>query len=137
MTDIVSLRLAFRQFLGPERFRKFVKTGCEPRLLYWQEVEWAKFVEAHPQFDCPLTELQVVLRICEIHENELLPDKAEIFHGNIDLSPTYTRIHNDLFPHAAQDPISTEGTPCSKSVATVWYCPNCRNARDQWLAHRV
>ncbi len=133
MTDASTLRLAFREFLGAERFRKFVKTGCNNRLLFWQEVEWSKFLETHPHFNRPLVELQAALRICEIHETELLPDTAEIFQGNVDLSPTYVRIRNELFPHAAQDPISTEGSPCTRSVATIWYCRDCRTARDQWL----
>jgi hypothetical protein len=131
------LRAAFESFLGTERFTKFLRTGVVPRLRYWQEVEWRNFVSAHPEFDVPAEEVKDALRVCEIHHLELESEIAEVVQGNIDWDTRYLKIRAELFPHAAQDSISDEGNAAFPSHVQVWYCTNCRNVREQWLAKRA
>ena len=131
------IRQAFEAFLGKEKFEKFVASGFTPRLRFWQEAEWSKFVVANPTFNAPLVELEVALRICELHRVTLLPGTVAIFHGNIDFSHDYLRVRERLFPHAAEDLKSTEGVPSKETRAEVWYCHRCREVRAQWSARRA
>jgi hypothetical protein len=72
MVDAVALRRVFGVFLGDERFRKFVHQGFRRgRLRYWQEQEWNRFIAVHPEFAISTEELEVALRVCELHGQEL------------------------------------------------------------------
>jgi hypothetical protein len=130
----VELRKAFAAFLGEERFRKFVATGWP--LRFWQEQEWHRFSSTHPELASRLDLLQVAIRVCELHGDELQPDQVELFHGCIDYAQDYIDTRDRLFPHAANDPVSTEGTPTQGDHVAVWFCPGCRAAKQQWNARR-
>src|SRR5436305_10464151 len=101
MATAAALRQALADFLGEERFRKFVRQGIHRgRLRFWQEQEWARFTAAHPESAVSLEELAVALRICELHGQELLPDTVEVFRGCIDHTQWYGEARQRLFPHA-------------------------------------
>lgn len=134
MISPIALRTAFKEFLGKERFLKFVRGGCGSRLLFWQEKEWERFVAVYPHFNIPLADLAVALRICGVHDIELLPCEVEIFHGCLDISPAYMRERANRFPFATQDLVSTEGRQCDTESMPSWYCPKCREARAEYLA---
>jgi len=137
MAEAVALRKALAIFLGNERFHKFVKEGVRGgRLRYWQEKEWFRFVAVHQEFAVSLDELALALRICELHDKELLPDTVEVFHGCIDYADWYTEARNRFFPHAASDSWSTEGAPFEEDCIEVWYCPVCREAKAEWESKR-
>jgi hypothetical protein len=133
-----ALRAAFAAFLGDAKFRKFVRQGFHRgRLRYWQQEEWDRFLSAHPEFSVSMGELEAALRICELHDEELLPDTAEVFRGNLDYADWYIEARNRLFPHAAEDMVATEGAPISGERVAVFYCPACRAAKAEWQArHR-
>jgi hypothetical protein len=105
-------------------------------MLYWQEQEWAHFTAAHPEMAVNLGFLEAALRVCHLHGDELQPDSVEVFHGCMDLSPTYVEVRNRLFPHAALDLVSTEGRPLDADQADVWFCPTCRKAAAEWRNRR-
>ena len=130
--EAIELRTAFTAFLGEERFKKVVATGWP--LRYWQEQEWRRFCSAHPELAVGLDVLEVALRVCEVHGDELQPDEVELYHGCIDYARDYIQTRNRLFPHAVNDPISTEGRPVQADRVGVWYCPACRAAKAQWNA---
>jgi len=135
--DAVALRVALESFLGNAQFRKFVRQGFgRGRLRYWQQEEWDRFVAAHPQYEVSMSELETALRICDLHAEELLPDTAEVFHGNLDYADWYIQARTRLFPHAAEDAVSTEGTSITGERVAVWYCAACRAARAEWQAKR-
>lgn len=51
MAEAAALRQALAIFLGPERFRKFIQQFRPSKgLRYWQEQEWSRFLNAHPDF---------------------------------------------------------------------------------------
>lgn len=144
------LLIALESFLGTARFTEFLcaglvnagfpefrHAGLVPRLRYWQEVEWRKFIFVHPEFDIPVEELEAVLRFCEVHRQELHPETVEVFRGNLDWSPRYTQVRSELFPYAEQDPVSSEGNAQFPSHVTVWYCAACRVAREEWITRRA
>jgi hypothetical protein len=119
--EAVELRKAFAAFLGEERFRKFVTTGWP--LRFWQEQEWRRYCSAHPKLALGLDVLEVAIRICEVHGDELQPAEVELFHGGIDYARDYIDTRNRLFPHAANDPVPTEGAVVQRDRVPVWFCP--------------
>ena len=129
MADTKDLRCALTSFLGEDRFRQFVAQGLTPRMRYWQEKEWERFCSAHPEFAVSLEELEVALRICEVHGLELQPDTAALFHGHLTYGPDPDRVR--LYPHAANLPIATGGRPAKEFSTAVWYCQACRVAAQQ------
>jgi hypothetical protein len=135
--EAIELRNAFAAFLGDERFRKFVATGWRRgQLRFWQQQEWDRFCVARPDLKTSLEELQVALRVCELHGDELQPDEVALFPGCIDYAKEYIETRSRLFPHAATAPISTEGVPMEGDRIAVWYCPSCRRAEEKWSARR-
>jgi hypothetical protein len=139
MAEATALRQAFAVFLGDERFRKFVRQGFHRgRLRYWQEQEWDRFTANHAEFAVGMEELEVALRICELHGQELLPDTVEVLRGCVDYADWYIEARNRLFPHAALGPVSTEDAPFENERVDVWYCPGCRQAEAEWQeSHRA
>lgn len=134
--DHVLFRAAFRTELGEERYRRFVAAGTTPRLRYWQEVELKKFFVAHPEYQMDVTRLADALRICELHDGLLQSEVVEVLDGYIDVSQTYLDARRDTFPHAAADPVSTEGRMNMPARVSVWYCTACRAVRTTWMNER-
>lgn len=135
--EVIELRKAFAAFLGDERFTKFVAAGWRRgRLRYWQEQEWRRFCAARPDVRAGLDDLEVALRICELHGDELRPDEVELFHGCLDFAQEYVEMRNRLFPHATSGPVATEGSPMGGDRIGVWYCPSCRSAEEKWNSRR-
>lgn len=137
MGNAAALREALAAFLGDGQYRKFVQQGVyRGRLRYWQEEAWGRFAAAHPEFVVGPDELAAALRVCHLHGDELRPDTAEVFHGCMDLVQWYVEARNRLFPHAAQDVVSTEGRPFEGDRIGVLFCPSCRAAREAWESRR-
>ncbi len=133
MAKSAALRQALAEFLGDGQYRKFIERGMRRgRLAFWQEQEWNRFSQAPPEFVVSPDELAVALRVCHLHGDELQPDTAEVFHGCRDLAQQYVEARNRLFPHAAEDAVSTEGQPVQGDRIEVWFCPSCRKAAAVW-----
>ncbi|MEM7783029.1 MAG: hypothetical protein AAF623_06730 [Planctomycetota bacterium] len=52
MTTSAEIRRHFREFVGEQKYQKFVVT-CQSsgnRLRYWQEDAWREFTSSHPEF---------------------------------------------------------------------------------------
>lgn len=137
MADAAALRQALAAFLGDAQYRKFVQQGTPGgRMRYWQEEAWGRFAAAHPEFAVGVGELAAALRVCHLHGDPLQSDTAEVFHGCMDLAGWYVEARNRLFPHAAQDVVSTEGRPFEGDRVGVLSCPSCRVARTEWESRR-
>jgi hypothetical protein len=135
-TDHALFRATFRSFLGDERYRKFVAAGTRPRLKYWQESELAEFFRSHPEHQMDAKELESALSICELHDVLLQSELVDVLDGFVDYSCEYLQAKRDAFPHAAADPISTEGRTDMPARTSVSYCTKCRAARATWVSTR-
>ena len=135
MRDPVALRKAFAAFLGEERFFKFVRRGVKPRLKFWQEQQWEAFLTANSHIQADMADLEIALRICEVHGSELQPCTVETFDGCILLSQDYLQARSDLFPHAALDRIMVPSGTAQQMAS--WYCPACRVRATEWRAGRA
>src|SRR4051812_27000356 len=63
--NAAALRQALADFLGAERFRKFVRQlRGAGRLRFWQEQEWGRFVAIRPDFAASGNDLVIALRVC-------------------------------------------------------------------------
>lgn len=131
--DYGMFRTALRTALGEERFRKFVAAGVSPRLRYWQEVELKKFFDAHPGLRVDAAQLKDALSICELHDAPLQFESVEVLQGCIDYSAAYMRVRRESFPHAAADPVSSEGRKDMPPTVDIAYCPECRKVRTTWV----
>lgn len=137
MSRAEQLRRALAEFLGQERYRKFIqKAHRNGRLYYWQEREWDRFVEARPEFDVDDEERACCLRVCHLHGDELRPGTVAVFHGCLDWDPAYVEVRNRQFPNTRMDVVSSEGRSFKGDHVEVWFCPSCREARATWEARR-
>jgi hypothetical protein len=138
MLDSAALRRAFAEFLGSDRYRKFIQQGFRHgRLRFWQEREWERFTAAHPEFAVGAEELADVVRVCYLHGDELQLDTADVYPGCRDFAQWYIDARNRLFPNAATDGVSAEGRLFGRDRVTVWYCPSCRASEMAWRARRA
>jgi len=130
--DVELFRNTFEGFLGTERFVKFVRKGAVPRLLYWQERDWDRFIEAHPEFSPALPQLEVLLRFCVLHRQDLVQDRIEVFHGTVRYNDAYMAEQNRLFPYANAAPYIAHGRAYPDDTIEVWYCPRCRQLASRY-----
>jgi hypothetical protein len=107
-----------------------------PRLKYWQEAELREFFRAHPEHHMDAKELECALSICELHDVPLQSELVDVLDGCVDYSREYLQARRDTFPHAAADPVSTEGRTDMPARASVSYCTTCRAARATWMNAR-
>jgi hypothetical protein len=108
VADEAELRRALAAFLGDAQYRKFVRQGVHRgRMRYWQEEAWGRFTAAHPELAIGPDELASALQVCHLRGDALRADTAPVFRGCIDLASWYVEARNRLFPHAAQDVVST------------------------------
>jgi hypothetical protein len=135
--DPAEWRRAFTAFVGPEQFRKFVRQFRRAgRLRFWQEQVLERFFAASPGLRVSGDGLATLLRVCELHGDELQPDAIGVVEGNVDYTERYNRSRQELFPNSVPGPWYTEGGPSPGPVARVWYCPECRAAEAAWKSHR-
>lgn len=133
MAEAAALRQALTDFVGAERFCKFVQQFRRAgRLRFWQEQEWGRFVADRPEFAVSEDELAVALRVCWLHGAELQPDTVEVIDGHGDYADRYIRAKAADFPCAASSPVWSEGYPFPTRTVGVWFCPACRRAEAAW-----
>ena len=135
MTDPRHLRESLAKFLGEDRFAKFVRQGVRPCLKFWQEKEWNAFNAANPDMSSSLNDLEIALRFCEVHRQELEPCVVEAFDGCIVLGQDYLQARAKLFPYAAVDRVMV---PAETSLhIPSWYCSMCRRKAAEWRGERA
>ena len=133
MADARELRESLKAFLGEVQYRKFVKQGLrQGRLMYWQERTWEAFASEHPHFANSVGELMEALRVCYLHEDDLLRQTVEVIKYNVYLDRAYEKARSELFPNASLEFIM--GGPSSGDTVETWFCPRCEQAKRQWLS---
>src|SRR5262245_29494007 len=120
--DIAEIRTEFKQFAGPERFRKFVRfvgNECRSkgRLFFWQEQLWNEFASKFPNARLSPEEILRVFCICDAHGCELGDLPPEAHSSKIRWTPEYDRAEETLFPLAS---------------GRHARCPQCQSERQRW-----
>jgi hypothetical protein len=133
--DSNAFRAAFEQFLGPEKYKRFVRalhvlSPERKRLNFWQDGIWQVFLGEQPQFTCGLAELRELLNICELHHCEFRQKTVPVFHGCADYAQEYWNERAVQFPHASAEMVSTEGRPFTGNSVEIEYCPACDEVRE-------
>ena len=128
-------RALFKDFTGPETFRKFVSalhhnTSATSRLRFWQQDLWESFLSSRPDCYMSVEDLQAKLRICELHEMELIPEEVPVFRGCIDYAPDFLAEMASSFPHARLRQVMVSES-YERTTATKWYCPACDEIQNQ------
>lgn len=127
-----TLRTKLREFVGDERYEKYIERAGMGRLQWWQEREWARFVADNPEFVVSSTHLLRILQICPLHETSLQSD-----HIAVRPVPAY-----DNYFEAAQEvdfPFAKSGWVQSHRIGwidaeeDVLFCPDCRSVEAAWL----
>lgn len=76
--DDPTLRRKFAKFLGPDRYRNFVRltprSPEETRLRFWQEKKWGRFLEDHPNAARSFEDIIKLFRVCVDHDCNLITD---------------------------------------------------------------
>ena len=135
MTDPRDLRESLADFLGEDRFAKFVRQGVRPRLKFWQEKDWNAFNAANPDMSSSLEDLEIAIRFCVVHRQELQPCVVEAFDGCILLGQDYLQARATLFPYAAVDRVMVPADNAHHIPS--WYCSMCRSKAAEWRGERA
>jgi len=117
------IKKLFEEFLGTERFEKFIAQGFEPRLRFWQEQELERFYVQHPELRIDLDDIKAILRICQVHRIDLKAEAPSAVYDCVIWGYRERGIIKKYFPHAELFPIGK---------STVWYCEACRSAHQAW-----
>jgi hypothetical protein len=122
--DVADIRASFRDFVGRDRYRTFVRTlnrECrrKGRLFFWQEKLWREFVANAPGAPTSEANIMDTFRTCDVHGCglEALPSNAlppEFRH-----TPEYDHALDTLFPLAAGGDL---------------VCAQCRSERQRWIS---
>lgn len=121
------LRASFRDFTGPDRYRKFMRTlnwRCrrKGRLFFWQEELWGEFVAAVPE--APVVEKIIfeVFCICDVHGEDLRTPPADDSPSETRDTPEYNHAFDMLFPFA---------------TGRELVCHQCQARRQQWILENL
>ena len=129
MVDPAEIRYAFHDFVGAERYRKFVSmvpsTADGNRLKFWQERAWESFTTEHPQLTLDFAGIVDLFRICHLHGNPLTQRLVPVQHGCVDFAPEYWQTRNELHPCSPMPFISTEGRDIAETELPIWFCTEC------------
>ncbi len=127
--DVNRLRHALVEFLGADRYMRFVRQiNRRKRFLAWHETMWAEFASAVPEFAfATFTEVQSAFSICELHGDELHPYLRRTYSQDIYYSPEFEAAWSALFPHAKHPIQSVDGKPIDDR-----FCPACCEAMLKW-----
>jgi hypothetical protein len=121
--DISDLRTLFHQFVGDDRYRKFLRTinlACrkQNRLLYWQEQLWSEFNTMNPEVSIKAEDIIDFFCICDVHNYPLgSPENDDLLPAIRD-TPEYEIAYESLFPFAIEGNL---------------ICIECLAARELWV----
>lgn len=136
--DVAEFRRSLAAYAGPERYRKFLRTlngegRWRGRFLFWQEELLEGFATGCGVGDVTFERIESLLRICELHEVDLMPDAEALSvrcHGAV---TDYSRTKARLFPNIDSGPL-VMGRRFDNFRTGRWYCPACRAAEAEWKA---
>ena len=135
--DIAAVRRALNQFLGEERYCRFVREIVTTftrrhRLRYWQETALLSFLAEHPEFDHPRAKLLQAFFECWVHRCNTSQQKRWFPAAGVDIvyGREFERARAAEFPLSYGDFGDCEEFPTVQRE--VWCCPECDEARSRW-----
>jgi len=131
-------RTAFAMFAGADRYQQFVRAlngegRWRCRFLFWQEELLAPFAASHPSAVVEFERVEQLLRVCELHGAELVPDPEGLSQRCRGAVTEYTRAQGERFPNSDCGPLII-GRRFDNFRRGLWFCPVCRAAETEWAA---
>lgn len=134
MIPEAEFRARFKEFSGAETYSRFVKalhhkTPGPRQLRFWQQDLWESFLRTNPDCSMTVDDLKAVLRICELHEVDLVSVEVPAVRECIDYDPSFIAAMAASFPHATPAQVMV-GDTCEWKTATVWTCAACDEVQN-------
>lgn len=127
-----TLRTRLREFVGDERYHKYIERAGMGRLQWWQEREWARFAAEHPEFVVSSTHLLRILQICPLHGTSLHADRIAVRPVRAD--DRYFEAAGQVdFPFAHSGWTASHRMDWVEAEQDVLFCSDCRAAEAAWL----
>ncbi|KAF0179072.1 MAG: hypothetical protein FD161_1565 [Limisphaerales bacterium] len=125
--DATEIRGSFREFVGADRYRKFVRSinrGCrrKGRLFFWQEELWHKFVTNGRGAPTGEETVMDIFRICDVHDCNLTTLLRNDPPLEIRDTPEYDQAFETNFPFASGGDL---------------ICAVCRSERSRWISENL
>src|SRR5437773_1006300 len=122
-------RRSFATFAGPERYRQFLRAlnhegRWRGRFLFWQEELMERFAASALVSDVAFERTEPLLRVCELHGDELEPDLEALSQRCRGAVTDYTRAQFERFPNTDCGPLVL-GQRFDNFRRGLWYCPAC------------
>lgn len=127
-----TLLVRLREFVGEDRYEKYIRRAGMGRLQWWQEREWARFVTEHPEFVVSSTHLLRILQICPMHGTSLQSERITVRPAPADDSYFEAAQQVD-FPFAKSGWVSSHRIGWVDEQQDVLFCPDCRRVEADWL----
>jgi hypothetical protein len=134
--DVTEFRRSLAAFAGSERFRKLVRDFNREgrwlgRLRFWQEDLLDQFAASFNVVDVTFERVESLLRMCELHQLELVPDLEGLSQRCRGAVNEYTIAAAEHFPNTDCGPLEF-GNRFENFRTGLWYCPACREAEARW-----
>lgn len=129
-------RVALARYVGSDNYRRFIRFlngegRWRARFLFWQEELLAGFAATYETGPVGFARIEPLLRVCELHGAELIPDPdglSQRCHGAV---TDFTRVQAESFPNTDCGPLEM-GCRLENFRRGLWFCPTCRVAEAEW-----
>jgi hypothetical protein len=138
--EATAFRRSFAAFAGPERYRQFLRAlnregRWRGRFLFWQEELLERFAASASVGDVEFEQIESLLRVCELHGDELERDPEGLSQRCRGALTDYTRAQAAWFPNTDCGPV-VMGRRFENFRLGLWFCPACRAAEAEWEARQ-
>jgi len=108
--DVTEFRRLFAAFSGPERYREFLRAlnregRWRGRFLFWQEELLERFATCAPVGHVTFERVESLLRVCELHDADLVQDAEGLSQRCRGAVTDYTRAQAERFPNTDCGPV--------------------------------
>ena len=94
-----------------------------------ERTEWDEFVRLNPEYQMPESQLPEVFAFCTVHGCDLVERVIfEVADPALARDPQFLKAEATQFPYAHGEEIDAEWK------RPIWWCPECQQARDEWMA---
>ncbi len=127
---------SFAAFAGPDRLTQFVRFLNREgrwlgRFLFRQEELLERFAARASCSELVFEQSEPLLRMCELHEADLVPDPEGLSARCRGAVTDYTRVADDRFPNTDRGPL-VMGEPFENYRYGLWCCPVFRASGAEW-----
>jgi hypothetical protein len=133
---VQQVRAALAAHLGPKKYRRFLHKAVVlapgPGRLA-RPPEWDEFVRLNPGCEIPEAEWPKVFALCIVHGCELV----EMVVRGAANDRAFARDVRFLKARGTQFPYAHGEDTGEELERTIWWCPECQRAREEWMATRT